>query len=161
LALDLHFPKRAVQTFVDAARAGKLGPRHISDITRYEDVDVSPIEIFLFDVDPWVRQCAAKVISARGDKKKLVEVAKNEKDKMVLMTVIEGLTHQKEGLEDLAHMLSDKDSSIVNDVIQMFRRAGRTDCLLALAFSNDDAVVARVKKYMEDQDAAAEKESGS
>jgi hypothetical protein len=161
LALDLFFPKRAVNAFVEAAKSGKLGPRSITDVLKYDQVDVSPIEPFLSDPDPWIRQCAAKVVAARGDKKKLVEAAKVERDKAVLLAIIESLTKQKEGLEDLAHMLSSEDPAIVNDVIQMFRRAGRSDCLLALAFSNDDALVARVKKYMEDQDAADEKKPSS
>jgi hypothetical protein len=157
LALDLMFPTRAVQAFVAAAGQGRLGPRHISDVLKYDKVDVAPIEPLLKSADPWIRQCAAKVVAARGNRSLLLEAAKVEGDKNVLMLMLDGLTQMKEGLEELAHMLSNEDPAIANDVIQMFRRAGRSDCLLALAFSSDDALVARVKRYMEEQDVAEQK----
>ena len=152
MALDLFFPRRSVAAFVTAANDNKVGPRHVSDVLKYKDVDVTTIEPFLKSDNAWVRRCASQVIAVKGNRKLLIDAAKVEQDKSVLMTMIEGLVRQKEGLEDLIALLESEDQVIRAEMIQMFRRAGRAECLFGLAFSDDDALVSRVKKYMEEQD---------
>ena len=148
----MFFPVRAVRAFVAAAIENKVGPRHVRDVIKYDKVDVTSIEPFLKNEDAWVRKCAAEVIAKRGNLRLLVDAAKVEQDKSVLMTMIEGLSKQKEGLEEIVNLLESDDKAIRSDVIQMFRRAGRADCLFGLAFSDDDALVTRIKRYIEEQD---------
>ena len=153
MAIDMFFPTRAVKSFIAAAEQGKLSPRHVNDVLKYDSVDVESIEPYLSHDNEWVRRCAAKVIAARGKNKRLlIDAAKVETDKTVLMTILQELVKVKDGMEELAHILSSGDHAIRNEMIQTFRRAGRADCLLSLAFSEDDKMVDTVKKYMEEQD---------
>jgi len=152
MAVDLTFPERAVRSFVLAADARKISPRHVRDVIKYSDVDVMPIMKFLKHDDPWVRKCAVQVIGARGNKRKLIEMTMDEDDRYVLIEICNQLTNTKEGLEDTVALLVDEDVLIREAAINMFRRAGRADCLMTMLFDKDDEVVNRARRYMREMD---------
>jgi hypothetical protein len=161
LAIDFLYPRRAVNAFIDAANSNCVGPRHVSNVIRYDKVDVSSIEPFLQHKDSWIRKCAAQIISARGNVRLVIAAAKIEEEKSVLLAMIESLSQHREGLEEIINLLESNDKAIRSEVIQMFRRAGRAECLFGLAFSDDDDLVSRVKRYMEEQDGRQEKNTNT
>lgn len=133
-----------------------VSARHINDILRYDDVDVTPIEPFLKSPNAHVRRCAAEIVGIRGDATLLRDAALVETNKHVLLTMLDHVWRCPEGLEDFVGLLSHEDSVIRQATISMYRRAGRADCLMSLLFDKDDDLVFRVKAYMEDEMAGSE-----
>lgn len=74
----------------------------------------------------------------------------DEEDSDVLLGVLRVLCRQREGREELVGLLSSTDPAVKCEAIQMFRRAGRLDCLVGLLFEDDDRLVGAVKRYMEE-----------
>jgi hypothetical protein len=151
----LFFPKRAVNLFVDAANKRIISPRHLKEVLKYKNsgVDVSCVECFLKSKDDFVRKYASRIISIMGDTAKVVEAVKEEQNKSVLLDMFESLSMTKSGTEELVYMLDESEDPIIKQaVIDMFRRSERADCLISLLFSDDDALVCRVKRWMKELD---------
>jgi len=149
-----RFPDRAVNACVDAMRRGKLSPRHISDVLKYKGVDVTPIEEFLNDSDPMIRTAAVQIIGKLGNKDKIIDLLKTEENKRVMMVAIGMLTGKTDlkRMEEVVNLLNAENPIVRNEAIEMFRKSGRADCLTALLFDDDDSLVNRVKRYLEDED---------
>jgi len=49
-------------------------------------------------------------------------------------------------------LLQSENPVIREEAITMFRRSGRADCLFGLLFDDDDGLVSRVKRYIEEAD---------
>jgi len=152
---DLLYGQRAVSNFCIAAERGKLSPRHVRDILRHKsrDIDIEPIVPLLQSDDPWIRKCVAQIVGAfGGNQKSLIEAAKCEDDRDVLLELLKQLVSTKEGLEEMVYLLESEDKAVKQSGIDMFRKAGRADCLMGLLFDDDDELVSRIKRYMNEQD---------
>lgn len=155
MVYDGLFQDRAVESFLEAAKENRLSPRHLNDILKYKDrgVDVTPIEPLLLSEEAWVRKLAAKVIGKVGNVEKVIEAAKIEKDKSVLLEMLQQIVETKQGLEQLVYMIDcNTDTAIRTAAINMFKRVGRADCLTSLLFDKDDDLVNRIKIWMEQFD---------
>lgn len=150
----MRFPERAVLNCVQAMRKRIVSARHVKDVLKYDDVDVTPIESFLESEDSMVRRMAAQIISERGDISKIVEMATNEKERGIVMTIVKALRRRKVGPEELIDLLNSNDSVLKEAVIQMFRKTGNTKNLFILLFDRDRQMVSRIKRYIEEGDAA-------
>ena len=128
-----------------------VSARHVNDIMKYDDVDVSPIEPFLSSTNANVRRRATEIIGIRGDVSLLRDAALVEKNKDVLLMMLDHVWRCPTGLEDFVGLLSHEDSAIRQGAVTMYRRAGRADCLISMLFDKDDDLVFRVKKYMKDE----------
>jgi hypothetical protein len=111
-------------------------------------VDVSDIEPFLNSPEPIIRAGAVTVIGAKGDMGKLVERAKVEDERQILMQIIQAFVDRPEGVEKIVELLESKDGIVFEETVDMFRRVGRADCLFGLVFSQDKELVERVKRYI-------------
>jgi len=152
MAIDRLFAERAVFLFLQSAKEGTLSPRHVNAVVRNDKCDVTEIEPLINHEDEWVRRCAIKVIGKKGDVKCLIERTLIEKDKTVLLELLEQVIKERDSLESLVGLLDSSDEAIRNDTIEMFKRANRADCLFPLVFSKDDELVTRIKGYIEAHD---------
>jgi len=152
MAIDRLFAKRAVSIFLQSAGDGTLSPRHVTAVIRNEKCDVTEIEPLIDHEDEWIRRCAIKVVGKRGDVRLLIERTLIEKDKTVLLELLEQVITERDSLESLVGLLDSSDEAIRNDTIEMFKRANRADCLFPLVFSKDDELVTRIKGYIEAHD---------
>lgn len=153
--IDLRFPERVVNAFVEAASKGVVSPLYVKQILKHKKkkLDVTPIEPLLKNENSFTRKMAARIIGQMGDIKKIVELAKDEDDRNVLFEIIEQLSNRREDIvEDLVFLLDNDDKATRQLVISMFRRAGRPDCLMNLLFDNDDELVQKVKCWMEEDE---------
>jgi len=153
MAKDFWFTERAVKAFTQAADNGELSPRHVRDVIRYKtlNIDETLFEPYLKSSNDWVRRCTAQVLGEIGSNlKPLIEAAKIEQNKSTLIEILKQLMKSREGLEELVYLLESKDTAIKEQAIGMFRRAGRSDCLMTLLFDDDDSMVSRIKRYMDE-----------
>jgi hypothetical protein len=152
MVIDLFYPQRAVERFIAAANESKLGPQHVRSVLKYDSVDVEPLEFLLNHEDEWVRRCTANVVVKKGNISKVLKQALIEEEKSVLLEILRLVGKCKSGLEELVFLLESQDDAIKHSTIEMFRRAGRPDCLFSLVFSDDDDLVTRIKGYIEEHD---------
>lgn len=144
----MSFADRAVQSCVRSFERNALSSRAVRDVLSCDEVDVTPIEPFLNSRNEIIRMGAITIIGAKGDMSKLVEVAKVEKDRLVLMTILDAFRERPDGAGQIVDLLESDDEMVFEETIEMFRRAGREDCLFGLVFSQDKDLVERVKRYI-------------
>ena len=159
----LSFPQRAVRACVNAMRFCRVSPRHVADVLKYRDVDVTPIERFLSARHSVIRRAAIRIVGEVGDVRKLIEVARRETESAGLRLVLRyiGKRLPRGELKNVMDVLCNENPLVREEAIQMYRRRGMADCLFALLFEDDDALVDRVKKYIEEQDAQEETGRGT
>ena len=148
------FEEIAIANYLKAIESKKLSPRHVKDVIRWcrKREHLNEIEDSLKSEDNWVRKCLVEILGKIGNKKVIIEHAKKEQDKLVLFEMLKTLVSCKDGLEELVELLNSEDHVVKETVIQMFRRAGRSDCLFALIFSGDLELANRVKEYIREDE---------
>lgn len=146
------FARRAVEQCVEAMQQTKLSSYHVSAVLKYSEVDVSPIEPFLHSENDFIRHKAVQIFGKRGQLLPLLELAKTERDTTILISVLGFLSKTKNGIEELANLLNSKSQVIRVTAINMFRKAGRGDCLVGLLFDDNDDFVEIIKKYIREAD---------
>jgi hypothetical protein len=144
----MSFADRAVSSCIRSFEQNTLSSRSVRDILSCDEVDVTPIEPFLNSKQGIIRMSAVTIIGAKGDMGKLVEAAKFENDRMVLMMILNAFRERPDGAERVVDLLESEDEMVFEETIEMFRRAGREDCLFGLIFSQDKDLVERVKRYI-------------
>lgn len=133
-----------------------ISPRHVRDVLKSKKIDVSPIEPFLTHENNFVRKAAIEILVEHGDRKKILPVLLDERDKGVLlfgMTQIIDKCPQFKDLPELTEFtkfLQWYDSAIQDKAVEMFYRLGRTDLLTGLLF--DERQLERIKHYMEEEE---------
>jgi len=147
----MTFPERAVESCRNAMSRGRVSQRHIRDVLKFDDIDVSSLESFLNSDNEFVRRGAIQIVGAHGDMTKLVALAKVEKDRSMLMQIIDAFMERPDGVEKIVDLLELDDDMVFENTIDMFRRVGRADCLFGLVFSRDRELVERIKRYINEQ----------
>jgi len=154
----MTFPERAVANCVLAMKEGRVSPRHVRAVLGCRKVDVTSIEPFLKSEDYFVRREAVKIIGEKGRVEALIELAKEESDKLVLMRILECVVKRKEGIDDLICLLDSDDEMVRECAIKAFRKTGNTDSLIGVLLSSDGQEMEdRIRRYMEEGD---EEEAG-
>lgn len=146
-----RFAQRAVENFILAAQTGRIKYIYVRNILKYDTVDTTPVEPFLRNTDPQVRSFAVEIIAARGNHNKVIDLALEEQEKEVLLTIFRKLTDRGRGenLERLVNFIDYEDSVVRVEAIMMFKKCGRADCLFTLLFDSDMGLANRVKRYIE------------
>ena len=148
----MGFIDRAVEACARAMERGDVSGRHVRDVLRCERVDVGPFVRFLDAEEPMVRTMAARIVGEKGSStKELLDAALKEKDTVVLMEMLGQLALHPEAVEAMAGLLNSYNLMIRDAAVDMFRRSGRADCLFPMLFDNDDMVVERTKRYLNEQ----------
>lgn len=148
----MGFSQRAIDACVSAMESGTVSERHVRDVLRCDNVDVKRIEPFLLSGTPEVRRMAAKIVGKMGDVCVLIEAALKEQDRTVLSSMLQVLGERGEGVGKLTKMLLTEDRLIKEEIISMYRRAGKASLLFPLLFDGDDFLVSRIKRYINEQD---------
>jgi|ETNvirnome_2_300_1030623.scaffolds.fasta_scaffold25983_2 hypothetical protein len=148
----MTYPERAVNACVAAMEKEKVSGTQVQAVLKYEDVDVSKIEPFLSSENYQVRRFVIQIVGRKGNPEKLVARAKIEKDKELLKLILSELGKGgfKE-VEGLAFLLRADSQEVREAAIQMFRKAD-ADELFPFLFDKNDETVARVKRYIHEQE---------
>jgi HEAT repeat protein len=148
---SIRFPDRAVQACVEAMANGRVSPRHVKDVIKYPDVDVTPIEPFLFHEDDYVRRFAVEIIGKRGNKEKLIDALAKETNRQILLLILKILGKEGTQLEKAVAILEHTDPVIRCEAIETYRKSGKADCLVSLLFDDDDSLVEKIKGYIKNE----------
>jgi len=142
------FDLRATNNCLSAMESGRMCERHVRDVLKSREVDTSGFEKFLASEERMVRLGAARIIAAHGDVRVLVDAVLKEEDRSVLLDLIVLMGDTGKGLPELGSMLSSTDELVRDEAVELLRRTGSADELLPLIFAKNDALVERVKRYM-------------
>ena len=158
----MSFSDRAVNACVRSMEKGVSTERQVRDVLRCEDVDVQPFVEFLDSPYPMVRKFASRIVGSKSDSAKTVfEAALREKEKDVLLEMLAAVAKCSDSLEALEGLLAHGDWVVREGAITMFRLAGQASLLFPLLFDEDDEVVQRIKRYINEQERQDSEESGS
>jgi len=147
----MTFPERAVVACVKAMEERTVSPYLVNSVIKCQRVDVSPIVKFIGDTNEMVRMFAVKIVGEKSrDLSVLVQAAKKEENRDILLMMLKYVIKQGDSLQELVDLIHSEDKVVREEAIQMFRRAGRSDCLFTLLFDNNDELVQRIKKYIEE-----------
>jgi len=147
----MGFPERAVDACYRDWSTGKVDESHIRDVLKCKKVDVSQLLEFLRAVYPnEVRMAAARIQVEKGIIEEVVKVACITEDRETLLELLAILGKQEGALEVLEKLLSSDDKFVRDAAVEMFRRAGKVDALFPLVFDEDDNVVKRIKRYIDE-----------
>lgn len=148
---------RHFNDFMIKLTKGSIAPFTVKRLEAYAgdvDIDVSTLRPYLEDDNDFIRKVAVKIWGCFGDLSELVKVIQREEDRMVILEACDQFAKRADdNVEDMLFLLDSEDVIVKQSVINMFRRAGRADCLMTLLFDVDEALSQRVKKWMEEQDA--------
>jgi hypothetical protein len=149
----MGFPERAVDTCKRDWSSGVTVETHIRDVLKCRHVDVTVLEPFLSSQYPSeIRWAAARIISEKGRISEVVQAALlipiEERD--LLFEFLSTLGKQKDGLRELEGLVSSEDTFVRDAAVDMFRRSGQVDALVLLLFNDDDDVVKRIKRYIDE-----------
>lgn len=147
----MSFQERAVEVCRRDLESGVVVETHIRDVLKCKRIDVTSLEEFLNSEFPSsVRWAAARILSVKGRIKEVVKAALLSEDRESLMNFLSILGKQEDGLEELAGLLTSDDLMVRDAAVDMFRRAGNVDLLFPLVFDQDDNVVKRIKRYIDE-----------
>lgn len=145
----MGFPERAVEACRRDWAAGRVDESHIRDVLKSKRVDVSSLVEFMGQDRPVaVRMAVARLIADKGDISLVVKMAMEEHDRDSLFELLRMLGKSGVGLEVLETLVSSEDTMVRDAAVDMFRRAGKVDALFILVFNEDDQVVKRIKRYI-------------
>jgi HEAT repeat protein len=153
---DMSFEQRAVRACMSSMLAGVVSERQIRDVLACKDVDVSCFEQFLANDDCAIRRATVRMIGEKGNAELLLDAALKETNSPVLFEMLEYMGKRKCAIQPLKEMVESKDTMVREAAISMFRRAGHLDDLFPLLFSEDDALVKRIARYLEHDDQQSE-----
>ena len=141
--------ERAVEACDRDWSSGMVDENHIRDVMRAKQADVTRLEKFLgFEFSHEVRWSAARILSEKGRVKEVVRAALISKDRESILEFLGILGKNSAGLEELESLIASRDTMVRDAAVDMFRRAGNVDVLFPLIFNEDDAVVRRIKRYL-------------
>lgn len=147
----MGFADRAVAACEKAIESGDVSERHIRDVLKSKTGGESCVR-FLVSKDVVARRAAARIVGEKGPVAALVKAALVEEDRALLLDMLRLIGRNGQHVEAFEALLSSADDMVVRDaVVEMFRRAGRPEYLFPMLFSDDDATVARIKRYMDEQ----------
>ena len=147
----MGFANRAVEVCRRDWSSGKVDESHVRDVLKCRNVDVQGMYEFLHETYPSeVRWAAARVLMEKGQTKEVVAAAMLSQDRESILALLSLLGKHKVGLEALERLISSEDTMIRDAAVEMFRRAGKVDSIFPLIFDEDDCVVKRIKRYIEE-----------
>jgi hypothetical protein len=154
---------RAVAILRKGFDQGAVDEGRIRAVLRCEHADVSSIEPYLDHELPEVREAASRVVAAKGDPNLVIQRVAGELKGDVQMTMLNALGKRGGGrLEDLAFLLhEDEWEGLREAAMDMYRAAGREDCLMPLLLSTDDSEIDMAKRCINEQERRAASDSGA
>lgn len=144
----MGFAERAIVACEKAMKEKRVSERHVRDVLKSKRIDGSTFVPYLKDNEIMVRRMAARIVGSLGPVKELVNAALVEKDRGLLVDMLRWIGSNTEGIEQLEILLVSDDGIIRDAAIEMFRRTGKPDSLLALIFSEDEDLVEKIKRYL-------------
>ena len=146
----MDFADRAVEMCRKDFVKGMVCEMHIRAILKCKDVNVNVLLPFLKNVFPDIRMAASRIIVSKGNAKEVVEALLSETESTNVFQMIKLIGERGEGLELLEGMIESEDTIVRDSIVEMFRKAGKADSLVALLFNDDDKIVRRVKRYIDE-----------
>jgi len=147
----MGFSDRAIDACKKAMMSGSISERHVRDVLKSKGVDGSSFVEYLRSDESMVRLLAARIIAEKGPVEELVKAAMQEKDRSVLLHMLQLLGKRGGAVEALEGLLASEDTVIRDAAAEMFRSAGKPDSLFPLIFNEDETVAERIKRWMLEQ----------
>ena len=145
----MGFAERVVEACERDWSAGIVDENHIRDVMKTKQANVLVLERFLGpEHSHEVRWSAARILSEKGRVKEVVKAALLSEDRESLLGLLGVLGKNNAGLEELESLIASEDTMVRDAAVDMFRRAGNVSALFPLIFNEDDAVVRRIKRYL-------------
>jgi NAD(P)-dependent dehydrogenase (short-subunit alcohol dehydrogenase family) len=148
----MTFPERSVETCLRDWASGVVVETHIRDVLKCRQVDVSAVEPFVRSPEVEIRKAAARILAEKGRVDLVVIATGQEEDSEVqyylLQLLCRPVERQRVTLEALEKLIASENTMIRDAAVEMFRRAGQVEALFPLIFSDDDNVVKRIKRYI-------------
>lgn len=145
----MSFASRALEICRRDWSAGRTDESHVRDLLKCRSVNIEGLEEFLHETYPSeVRWAAARVLMEKGQTKDVVAAAMLSQDRESILALLSLMAKHKMGLDALENLVSSEDTMIRDAAVEMFRRAGKVDVIFPLIFDKDDAVVQRIKRYI-------------
>jgi len=145
----MGFAERVVEVCDRDWSAGIVDENHIRAVMKTKQVNVVVLEKFLGpEYSHEVRWSAARILSEKGRVKEVVKAALLSEDRESLLGLLGVLGKNNAGLEELESLIASEDTMVRDAAVDMFRRAGNVSALFPLIFNEDDAVVRRIKRYL-------------
>lgn len=142
-------PEKTVALCVLSFGHGVVSPFQVKNVLKQKDADVSPIVNFLHSEFPHVQLAAIEIIGKQGNLDLLFDLIKEKIPTAALLEVMKYLHQNPKKLDSAVVFLQSENPSVKEKAVEMFRKAGRTDCLGLLLFSNDDFLVKRAKRLIQ------------
>jgi hypothetical protein len=148
----MGFAERAVAALKESLSRGVVSERQTRDVLRC-DINGVDFACYLLSDEVMVRRVAARIIAGKGPVDKLVEAALVEKDRSLLVDMLGMLSRcqWRDKMLELEFLLASDDVVIRDAAIDMFKKLGRLDSLSALLFSEDEYLVSRIKRYLDEK----------
>lgn len=151
----MGFAERAVAACDKAMSNGTLKERHVRDILKSRNPDVTPLVRHLASENSFVRRAVVRIVGGVGNDasiKQCVQGAKQEEDPEVLRALLQSIGKRGgEAVRVLERMVNSEDPFVREEAISMLKRTGQAESLLPLLFDKDDSLVKRVKRYIHEQ----------
>lgn len=148
----MTFPERSVKVLLRALQNESPTEFQVNSVLKYKDVDVSSLEPFLSHSNLIVKQCAARVISARGDVQKVIDLLLTETDDGMRIFLLDILGEQPSDYSHLYSFIDDENPFIREAAFRLFRRVKASDPIFSLLFSEENSQVSRAKRYFDGQE---------
>lgn len=145
------FAERSIRRCEELFSSGTVVELVVCNILRCENIDVTRLEPFLYSLNTEVRLAAVRIIGEKGSIEALLNAAIKESDDRILIEMMKYLGIRRGGVDALDRLLRDENSIIREEAISMFRRAGETEKLFPLIFDENNAIVQRIKGYLDEQ----------
>lgn len=147
----MGFAERAVEACRRDWSAGRVDESHVRDVLKSKLADVGSLHEFTDPQCPMeVRMAAARVLAEKGLIDNVVVMALAEQERETLIELLRILGRKGAGLESLEALVASEDTMVRDAAVEMFRRTGQTDALFPLIFDQDDSVVRRIKRYIDE-----------
>lgn len=149
----MGYQERAVEACRRDLASGRVDENHIRDVLRSRITDASWAWEYTNAYHPVeLRIAAARVIIEKdqGGVKRVMDMVLAEQERETLIELLRILGKKGGGLEALENLVSSEDTMVRDAAVDMFRRAGKVDALFLLIFNEDDMVVKRIKRYIDE-----------
>ena len=147
----MAFSDRAIAACDKAMENGTMSERHVRDVLRCKNVDVQLLARHIQAENPFIRRAVARIIGKLGDVELLLDGALQEEDQEVLRVLLASIGERGECSNVLERMVNSDAPLVKEEAISMLKRAGKAESLLPLLFDSNDALVNRVKRYINEQ----------
>lgn len=149
----MTFSERAVFQCHAEMKANRTSNQSVRNVIKYLDTDVSCFYEFLDSKNSYVRKAAIEILATRGkDVDRILKALENETDEHLIYNGLRILSTRKIELSyEVSSLFNSSNPLIKPLLIDLYAKSGNAKLLTHLLFDQDQLIVNRVKKLIEDE----------